>query len=290
MKRPPTLLRLAAWAAPRLPMPVKRLLYRLRPLAGLIRGGLNRAAPTGLTEVEVAAGALAGWRLALDLHTEKDYWLGTYEPDIQTALRGLMQPGMVAYDVGANIGYITLQLARLAGDGGRVHAFEALPANLERLRRNVALNRLDSVVEVVPAAVLDAVRPARFLIGPSDDTGKAEGSAGRQDLAYQETIEVPGVSLDAYVYADGHPAPDLVKMDIEGGEVLALPGMRRLLADARPVLLLELHGPESAHAAWDTLTAAGYRICRLQPGFPAVPALAALDWKAYLAAFPPQSS
>jgi hypothetical protein len=71
-------------------------------------------------------------------------------------------------------------------------------------------------------------------------------------------------------------------MDIEGGEVLALRGMERLLAEARPLMLLELHGPESARAAWDTLTAAGYRILRMQPGYPPVPSLEALDWKPYV--------
>ena len=40
-------------------------------------------------------------------------------------------------------------------------------------------------------------------------------------------------------------------MDIEGGEVMALPGMRRVLAEARPLMLMELHGPESARAAWE---------------------------------------
>jgi FkbM family methyltransferase len=281
-----TVLSLAAWMARVLPMPLKRRVYRVRPLARLIRGGLNRAAPQGLAEVEVAAGALAGCRLALDLQTEKDYWLGTYEPEVQAALAELAQPGMTAYDVGANVGYISLQLAQRVGPVGRVFAFEALPSNQERLRRNLALNGLDGRVEVVAAAVLDATRPARFLVGPSGGMGKAEGSAGRKEFAYAEAIEVPGVSLDDFVYSSGHPAPDLVKMDIEGGEVLALPGIRRVLQDARPVLLMELHGPESAKAAWETLTAAGYRLCRMAPGFPQVAALDELDWKAYLVAFP----
>ncbi len=75
-------------------------------------------------------------------------------------------------------------------------------------------------------------------------------------------------------------------MDIEGGEVLALPGMRRVLGEARPLLLMELHGPESCHAAWETLTAAGYQICWMRPGTPPVPSLEALGWKAYIVAKP----
>jgi FkbM family methyltransferase len=281
------LLSAAAWSARRLPMPVKRLLYRIPPLARLLRGALNRAAPAGMSQVEIAAGGLQGMHMLLDLHSEKDYWLGTYEPELQTAIAELIQPGMVVYDVGANVGYISLLLAHQAGPAGHAFAFEALPDNVARLRQNVALNQLDSRVTIVPAAVVETSRPVRFLVGPSDDMGKAEGSAGRQEIAYSQAIEVPGLSLDDFVYAQGNPPPQAVKLDIEGGEVLALPGMRRLLQTARPLALIELHGPEAARAAWDGLQAAGYRICRLQRGFPEVAALADLDWKAYLAAFPP---
>ncbi len=97
----------------------------------------------------------------------------------------------------------------------------------------------------------------RFLVHASGGMGKAAGSAGREDQ-YQSEISVPGISLDEFVYGQGNPPPQVVKMDIEGGEVLALPGMRRVLAEARPLMLMELHGPESSRAAWETLTAAGY--------------------------------
>ena len=61
-------------------------------------------------------------------------------------------PGQVAYDVGANIGYISILLARSVGENGRVFAFEALPANLERLHHNISLNGMSSRVTVVPGA------------------------------------------------------------------------------------------------------------------------------------------
>lgn len=279
------LLTFAAFAARVLPAPFKRALYRAGPLARLIRRGLNRAAPAGLSEVTIAAGGLAGMRMLLDMQEEKDYWLGTYETDLQTSIGELARPGMTAWDVGANVGYVTLLLARAVGPAGRVEAFEPFPANVERLRANVALNGLAEYVRVHPAAAAGISGGLRFLVGRSNDTGKAEGSAGRQEN-YPDSLEVAGLALDDFVYVEGNPPPQLVKMDIEGGEVLALPGMRRLLAQARPVLLLELHGPEAARAAWEILTACGYIICRMGRGFPPVAALEELDWKAYLAAMP----
>ena len=75
-------------------------------------------------------------------------------------------------------------------------------------------------------------------------------------------------------------------MDIEGGEVLALKGMPRLLEEIRPLILLELHGPEAASTAWRTLTAARYSLHRMEGGYPRAPSLADLDWKAYIIARP----
>jgi FkbM family methyltransferase len=280
------ILNLAAAAARRLPMPVKRALYRLTPLARLIRAGLNLAAPQGLTTVEVAGGLLAGMRISVNLQEEKDYWLGTYEPDLQQAIAGLVKPGMVAYDVGANIGYITLMLAQAVGASGKVFSFEALPANVSRLMANLALNELDGRVQVEAAAVVDRSRRVEFLVGPSGGMGKAQGSAGRRSVQYSKTLEVPGLSLDEFVYRLGHPEPQIVKIDIEGGEVLALPGMARLLKEARPGLLIEIHGQDAAQFCWQSLLRAGYRISQMAPGFPALSAWESLKWKSYLVAFP----
>jgi hypothetical protein len=116
--------------------------------------------------------------------------------------------------------------------------------------------------------------------------GKAEGSAGRQEVVYPTSILVTGISLDEFVYGTCHPAPRLLKIDIEGGEVLALPGMHRVLGEAHPVVLLELHGPDAAQVAWDILVRTGYRICRMAPGFPGVPAVETLDWKSYIVGLP----
>jgi hypothetical protein len=68
--------------------------------------------------------------------------------------------------------------------------------------------------------------------------------------------------------------------------VMALKGMHRVLTEAHPLMLMELHGPESSRVAWETLTAAGYEICWMRPGCPVVPSLEAMGWKAYIVAKP----
>jgi FkbM family methyltransferase len=279
------LLSLAAFFARILPSPLVRVIYQIKPLARLVRRGLNRAAPYGLTEVKVAGGDLAGYTIRLDMQVDKDYWLGTYEPNLQAALHKLVPPGAVVYDVGANIGYVSLLLAKVAGRTGKVYAFEPLPSNLEQLKRNVELNGMEERISIVPAAVTRSFGPVRFLVHASGGMGKAAGSAGREDI-YQTEIIVDGISLDEFAYGQENPLPQVVKMDIEGGEVLALPGMRRLLAEARPLLLMELHGHESSRLAWETLKAARYEIFWMKRGFPVIPSLEKLDWKAYIVAKP----
>jgi len=277
-------LKIAAEAARSLPESWIQAIYRNPRLARLIRSRLNRAAPHGLVQVQVAAGGLEGVTLELDLQTEKDYWLGIYEPNLQRVIKDWVKPGWVVYDVGANIGYISLLLAQAVQDSGTIYAFEALPDNFTRLQKNIRLNVLEDRIKAVHAAVIDASKPVTFMVGPSSGMGKVVGSAGRQEVVYAQSLTMPGISLDEYVYEAGHPAPQAVKMDIEGGEVLALPGMRRILQEAHPLMLLELHGPESSHVAAQILGDTGYRLYNMAPGYPEVSAGEGLDWKAYLIA------
>ncbi len=275
-------LKFTALVARLAPAPVRRLIYRLGPISQVIRRALNRAAPSELTEISIAAGALAGFYLRLDLQSEKDYWLGSYETQLQAAILEFVKPGMVAYDLGAHIGYMTLLLARTVGPDGHVYAFEALPANLERLHTNLELNPQISWVTITPSAIVDRTGPIEFAIGPSGRTGRATDSAG-QKISGLGSLTVPGISIDDFVYETGNPAPQIVKIDIEGGETLALKGMRRLLREATPLVFLELHGPECIQAAWEALKLAEYDLHLLRSGYPAVASLEQLDWPYILA-------
>lgn len=266
-----------------LPLPIKQGFYRFPLLARILRGALNASVEGGLSTVEVTGGDLRGWKVLINLKTEKSRWLGTYEPELQAAIREWIAPGATVYDVGANIGYVSLLLAKQVGRAGQVFAFEPLPANIERIRQNVALNALHNVT-LIPAAVTDQNGEVAFYVHDSVGMGKAAGSAGRSSAVYHSEIRVPTLSLDEFIFGQGNPPPQAVKMDIEGGEVLALPGMKRALEQFHPLMLLELHGPESEQAAWQALTSAGYHLSAMRPGYPPLRNAAALGWKAYLIA------
>jgi len=252
-------LRAAAFAARALPPGMSRAFYRLGPLTRWIRRLLNRAAPQGIAPVAVAGGDLAGVQLLLDLQVDKDLWLGTYEPEVTRAARLFVHPGMTAYDLGANIGYVTMLLAKAVGETGRVVAVEPLPANLDRLLAAVQLNRMEHVIRVVPKAVGAVGGSARFLVHRSPGMGRLEAGGGGGS-GFESAIDIEVVSLDDLVHGQGFPLPDVIKIDLEGGEVEALQGMKRILREARPVLLIETHGQAEARGVWDLLTAAGYSL------------------------------
>jgi FkbM family methyltransferase len=113
--------------------------------------------------------------------------------------------------------------------------------NVQRLQRNIELNTFAANIVPIQAAVVEKQSRVRFLVHASTSMGKAAGSAGREEV-YKDEIEVNGISLDNFIFQQQHPKPDAVKMDIEGGEVLAMQGMPRLLDEIRPLLLIELHG------------------------------------------------
>lgn len=278
------LLSLAAAAARWLPTPVKNALYRLGPISRSLRGALNRAAPGGLSEFVVAGGGLTGTKLFLELQTEKDYWLGTYEPELQRAIEDWVRPGTVAYDIGANIGYVSLLLARRVGGHGKVFAFEPLPTNQERLKKNLSLNS-NFQIAVISKAIADKSSKVSFLVHDSGGMGKVAGSLGK-DRGYEQSITVDAISIDDFVYKDKKPAPDLIKLDIEGGEVLALQGMQKLLKEKRPLLLIELHSIEAGKSAWRILTSSNYALHWMRKGYPKIENLEALGRKAYVLARP----
>ena len=231
----------------------------------------------------IAAGDLAGARLLLDLRVNKDLWLGTYEPDMQRALRDLACPGMTAYDLGANIGYMTLLMAKAVGETGRVVAVEPLPSNVARLRAAIELNHMQGRVALVEKAIGPRSGRETFLVHQSPGMGRLEQAPGRSDT-FQQAVEVEVVSVDDLVYGEGFPLPQLVKMDLEGGEGRALEGMRRLLREAKPVLLIEVHGRIPAAEAWTHLASAGYTVRDLERGRRVVRSPAELKPKAYIVA------
>ena len=148
-------------------------------------------------------------------------------------LRRFVKPGMTVVDIGANVGYYTGFLSELVGPAGRVFAFEPNPENLAVLSRNVARRRYSNV-QVVPFAVSNSADGAYLYISPGHSNHSLiEGFTHAEDKLWVGTIR-----LDTFLDQRGCPRVDFIKLDVEGGEPLALEGMRETILGSPGVRLL----------------------------------------------------
>lgn len=163
-----------------------------------------------------------------------DMLCGIYERQTFELLKKTIRPGMTVVDIGAHIGYFTRLFSRLVGNTGRIYSFEADPENFSLLRSNTM--RLKNVV-LVERAVSDRQDSIDFY--HYDDKSGAHSTLGNVPLNFaKRKITVGATTLDTWLEEKRIPRVDVIKMDIEGGELAALKGMTRTLAGAK-VLVTE---------------------------------------------------
>lgn len=229
--------------------PFARMLRRHeRMLAGFIGAKLwitQHLFPSRWVWMQVEAGLAKGMWMRIRIPGEAGLCVGRHEPHVQRALATLLRSGDVAYDVGAHLGSIALGMAQLVGPTGRVVAFEADPCNCARLEEIRARNNLEPSLQVVRAAVWSrtaddgiAFRQGRPIGGTAH--GGVESNGQRPVLADGTLIRVPAVTLDDFVAAGG-PPPQLIKIDVEGGDYEVLRGGPSLFARLKPWLIVEVH-------------------------------------------------
>jgi FkbM family methyltransferase len=169
------------------------------------------------------------------------YCFGEYEPADSSFMVSQMRPSDICLDVGANVGFYTVLLAKKAV-AGQVHAFEPVPLNYHILATNVLANNLQNVV-TNQCAVGDAEGKADFSIS-QDSAFSSLIDTGRHPRLVE--TRVPVLTLDSYCEKRELPRVDVMKVDVEGAESKVVRGAIRLLKDPlrRPrIVMLELYDP-----------------------------------------------
>jgi FkbM family methyltransferase len=150
-------------------------------------------------------------------------------------LQGILKPGQVFVDVGANVGYFTLLGGLLVGPGGRCVAVEAHPRLAELLNRNVIINGLHPYITTWHRAAWSETTALKLHLRENFASNSSVGSIGPDALARlgdsEEIVEVQAVALDDLL-ADV-PRVDVMKVDVEGAEVQVFTGLARTL-EANP--------------------------------------------------------
>ncbi len=202
-------------------------------------------------EVRILRGPLRG-RKWIKGAGPNAYWVGTYEAGRIRGFAGVITPGFVVYDVGANVGIYSLLASQLVGPLGRVYAFEPLARNLRYLRQHIKLNNLENCT-VVEKAVCKEDGTRRFSATP--------WQASMAKLSPDGERLVPATTLDSCVYGELKlRPPDVIKIDVEGAELEVLEGATKVISEFYPIIFLELHGIQLHNDCRDLLLAKRYRI------------------------------
>ena len=177
-------------------------------------------------------------------------------------LRDFVPSGSLVIDVGANVGFFSIRFAKWVGKGGKVIAIEPEDRNYDSLvsalKRNDLLDRVYSLKAVAadaPGKLLLEINP----LHPADHKLSRDGTG----------LPVNAVILDELVQVMSHLTPALVKIDVQGAEMLVLKGAASILKNTRPALFIELHEEglskfgTSVSAILDHLSEYGYQAYRL---------------------------
>lgn len=196
------------------------------------------------------------------------YLTRVFEPTEFLLLSKILRPGMVFIDAGANIGLYSLFAAQVVGHEGRVVAIEPSNREFQRLTDNCSING-ELRIEAVKVALSETTGTAELQVATDEHAGhNTLGSFSYPMTKLKEKERVELDTLDNVVTRHALHWVDVIKMDIEGGELLALRGATSVLERYRPVLFLELFDTalrtqgSSAQKVVDHLHGKGYLLYR----------------------------
>jgi FkbM family methyltransferase len=151
-----------------------------------------------------------------------------YEPETAVLIDALLPANGVMMDIGANWGHFSLFASSRPGFTGRVHAFEPMPSTYADLVASVQATRMGNIVTTHSIAVADREGTSHMSIPGGEKSGLAS-------LGDNTGTPVPLSRLDALDL----PAPDLMKIDVEGHEAGVLRGARQTIGKSRPMIIFE---------------------------------------------------
>ncbi len=208
-----------------------------------------------LRSVRIRAGQLEG--LVMDMYPHAlDMAIGRHEPLVANLIRSHLSEGDIAFDIGANVGYFTLLMARYVGPGGHVVAFEPDPLVVDYLRGNVARNRdrLGASIDTVNAAVGGVSESRPFTPGSRISRGRLGSEPGPLVV----DVMTLGDALERY------GTPHLIKIDVEGAESELLEGAAECLATLRSSIVIEAHSEQLERRCLELLRPSGFHCERLR--------------------------
>lgn len=236
------------------------VIYRNTPFQGLRRFYFNTYAHIVKNRRVITDVDGVNYELELGELIDLALYLGKFELTVVNAIKHFCQPGMVVFDIGANIGAHGLRLGSIVGNKGRVYAFEPTTIAYTKLERNLALDPQLNV-SIFRLALADKTQ-TRCTI--------SFRSSWRTDGSQKDsTCEVDFVRLDDWAKSNDVSHVDLIKLDVDGNEFGVLSGGKELLERCQPTFLMEMVGPHFADSSRNPfifLESIGYEFSNIDTG------------------------
>jgi len=189
------------------------------------------------------------------------YYVGQVEYHLTNyVVTHLLKDNMVFLDIGGHHGAFSLIVAKglqEKGYQGDIYCFEPDPVNIAFIKKNLDLNHLNEFVTIIPNAVSN--HKGNFnLVTPGDNSCNWLESSSDPAGNYN-VVTVKTETIDRF--CDNLDRLDLVKIDIQGGELSALQGARETIKKHRPVLIIEIMNySKGANATKEFLESLGYKL------------------------------
>jgi len=191
------------------------------------------------------------YKMILDLRDKgvaKDLMIyGTREKEHIFILQQEVQKDMAILDLGANIGYYSLMMAKLVGHQGKIYAVEPSFSNYSILNCNIILNDLDGIVDSFNIGISDRTGIQKFYQSEKSNWHTfyphVHRESSTEELTEDKAVALNVMTIDEFL--KGKRNIDLIRMDVEGYEVEILIGLIPTLQDpnVKPKILFETHQP-----------------------------------------------
>lgn len=195
----------------------------------------NTQSPTWVA-ASVFNGERLMWLNLADRYVSANCLRDDYEPLESSFIRENLRPGHIFLDIGANIGWFTLLASTIIGPNGRIHAFEPRSDIFSHLTNTIEINNLGATVSLYPFALGDSANSVRLAWDPDSNNlgGSFVASGEIPDSFISESINLRRMD-DLRI-----PNVDMIKMDVEGAEMLVLKGAQQTFERCRPIVLSEV--------------------------------------------------
>jgi len=195
---------------------------------------------------------------------------GIREEEHTRQIQNNVKSDMVGIDLGANVGYFALIEAMRVGHGGRIYCIEPEPGNIKLLNKNIEANNLENIMSVHSFLIGDHDGKEKLYLSEYGNVHSVSSVRNKKG-----SVDVPMITLDTFMDQNELSSEDIdfLRMDIEGYEVMAFQGMKKLMEAKTPLkIFMEFHPSFYPEWGWTfekllkLLESFGFKVVEIEQG------------------------